>query len=305
MQIINLTIITPVLKQLVNLMHCVASVRDQISAGMHVRHHVQDGGSADGTVEWLREYAAQVDMPGYSFSWASERDAGMYDALNRGVERFLNEDSSSDAPSIVAWLNCDEQYLSGAVARVAEAFRRNPEAGLICGDTLNLGPDGELICYRKNPPLRSVYVKADHLYTLSCATFFRREIFECGLRFDTQWKAVSDTDFILRVLAAGFRVHMLKDYISAFFMTGSNLSQEEVGRNELVAFRRAQPWFIRLMRFPINLFRRLEKLLRGGFFQHFPLEYSIYLPGRSGERVRMIAQRGSFRFRWDGLKESE
>lgn len=38
-----------------------------------------DGGSTDGTVEMLREFDSQVDY------WVSEPDAGIYDAMNKGI----------------------------------------------------------------------------------------------------------------------------------------------------------------------------------------------------------------------------
>jgi len=40
-------------------------------------HIVRDGGSTDGTVEWLRR---QPDI-----RWQSEPDQGMYDAINKGL----------------------------------------------------------------------------------------------------------------------------------------------------------------------------------------------------------------------------
>jgi glycosyltransferase involved in cell wall biosynthesis len=81
-----------------------------------VHHIIQDGGSSDGTVDWLRQYDAEVrrqqsevssdlrssavaeamadrpisDLcPAYTFSYSSERDAGMYDAINKAWARGL------------------------------------------------------------------------------------------------------------------------------------------------------------------------------------------------------------------------
>jgi glycosyltransferase involved in cell wall biosynthesis len=57
-----------------------------------------------------------------------ERDAGMYDALNRGLRRATGE--------ICAWLNADEQYLPMALARVAEEFETNLSMDVLLGDAV-------------------------------------------------------------------------------------------------------------------------------------------------------------------------
>ena len=43
----------------------------------------------------------------------------MYDAINRGLRRASGE--------ILAYLNCDEQYLPGALQEVAAFFEKHPE----------------------------------------------------------------------------------------------------------------------------------------------------------------------------------
>ena len=79
---------------------CIASVADQ---GVELEHIVQDAESDDGTLDWLPQ-----DRRVKAFV---EKDQGMYDAVNRGLRR-----ASGD---ILAYLNCDEQYLPGALAMVA------------------------------------------------------------------------------------------------------------------------------------------------------------------------------------------
>ena len=99
-----ISIVTPSFRQLDWLRLALASVADQ--QGVEVEHIVQDGGSE---AETLAPMAANPIVRLFS-----EPDDGMYDAINRGLRRTRGE--------ICGYLNCDEQYLPGTLAKVTEIF---------------------------------------------------------------------------------------------------------------------------------------------------------------------------------------
>src|ERR1700722_12182525 len=101
------SVVTPSFKQSQWLKLCVASVADQ---GVEHEHIVQDAGSDDGTLDWL-PHDARVKA-------FIERDRGMYDAVNRGLRRAQGD--------ILSYLNCDEQYLPGALPAVEKFFADHP-----------------------------------------------------------------------------------------------------------------------------------------------------------------------------------
>src|SRR5882672_5223739 len=106
------SIITPSFRSSAWLKLCLASVADQAVA---VEHIVQDAGSDDGTLDWLLQDRRAIVLV--------EKDQGMYDAINRGLRR-----ASGD---ILAYLNCDEQYLPGALAAVSNVFDRSPHLDIV------------------------------------------------------------------------------------------------------------------------------------------------------------------------------
>src|SRR3984893_17077250 len=117
---IDVSVITPSLNMLSYLERCVASVADQ--EGVRAEHLVMDGGSRDGTVEWL------ASRPNLTSEVRS--DNGMYEAINRGFRRARGR--------ILAHLNCDEQYLPGTLATVTRYFDTYPEVDVLFGDTLTV-----------------------------------------------------------------------------------------------------------------------------------------------------------------------
>jgi len=125
------------------------AARAQVLAqqGVEIEHLIIDGGSTDGTKEWLKEMtndecrmsniekAASPDSsldtphstlptPHSSLIWISEPDKGLYDALNKGLRMATGD--------VIGVLHTDDLWEHDQVlAHVAEAFRR--EASLDCG----------------------------------------------------------------------------------------------------------------------------------------------------------------------------
>lgn len=273
----DFTVVTPSFNSLRFLPLAARSVADQ--AGVSAEHLVMDGGSTDGTVEWLQ--ASRL-------AWVSERDRGMYDAVNKGLRRACGR--------FVAYLNADEQYLPGTLARVRDFFDRHPDVDVLFGSALLVGPDGRLLAYRKAYRPSRIYILANHLYVLSCAMFLRRTIVEAGLLFDPSFRSQGDADFVGRVLAGGFRADYTQAYLSTFTMTGANLSGKDA-RAETARLHAQLPAWARAIRPLLSIGRRVEKVLSGAYGQCWPLEYAIHVEGAGATRKAFSADRASFRWK--------
>ena len=125
-----ISVITPSYGQLDWLRLCAASVADQ--EGIDVEHIVQDGGT-DGISEAQIQPARGAEC---QLRLYVEQDKGMYDAINRGLRRSEGE--------ICAYLNCDEQYLPGALAQVTAAFGRSPKTDVLFAGSLVVDGRGTL-----------------------------------------------------------------------------------------------------------------------------------------------------------------
>ncbi len=217
------TIATPTRNALPKLRRCIGSVRGQTEASYE--HLVQDACSDDGTSGWL---AAEEGGP---LSFRSESDTGMYDAINRAWSRSRGD--------YLAWLNADEQYLPGTLARVNAYFVAHPAVDVVFGNYIVAGESGRPVALRREVPFRRCYVANSFLYAQSCTLFFRRRAFDrIGLRLDTRYRYASDMDLLLRLADDGAVIHHIPAYLSVFGIDGSNLSTHPQAAAEAEAIRR-------------------------------------------------------------------
>ena len=103
--------------------------------GVEIEYIVVDGGSKDETVDIIKEYAARTNdqrltTNDFTFRWLSERDRGMYDAINKGIKMATGD--------VVGILNADDVLASNdTLARIAERFEPP--------NTRNTRKDGECV----------------------------------------------------------------------------------------------------------------------------------------------------------------
>ena len=86
--------------------------------GVDIEYIVVDGGSKDGTVEVVEELSRKERKDrkeGFEFKWISERDRGMYDAINKGIKMATGD--------VVGILNADDVLASDeTLAHIVSAF---------------------------------------------------------------------------------------------------------------------------------------------------------------------------------------
>jgi glycosyltransferase involved in cell wall biosynthesis len=273
---VKFSIVTPSFRQLTWLKRCVRSVADQ---GGDVEHIIQDAGTGAELEAWVRAHStARLFV---------EQDSGMYDALNRGFDRATGD--------ICAYLNCDEQYLPGTLAHVADTFAAHPEVDLVAGDFLILDANTRLLAFRKVTPLRRAMILTDHLYAFTCALFFRRKVFANGLRFDTRLRTTGDGEWVSRVLAQGHRVAYARRYLSTFTFTGENLGAQAVAHEETARAQAALPLWMRLAGPVLRKVRHVEKLLAAAYSSP-PISYEVYVAEDDEKRTSLTCSRPQFRY---------
>jgi glycosyltransferase involved in cell wall biosynthesis len=276
---IDFSIITPSLNMLTHLKKCSPSIQDQ--QNVRLEHIVIDGASTDGTAEWLQENRHIESV--------SETDGGMYDAINKGFGMAGGE--------LLAYLNCDEQYLPGTLGWVKDYFESHSDVDMIFSNAYLIRPDGSLVAFRKSSKPRWYFILASHLYVLTCTMFFRRRIIDDGFLMDSEFKIWGDVEFVVRLLRNGYSVRHVDRYLSVYTMTGKNLSKDAGAFLEKRRLMEQSPHWIRKLSWLLNAARLTEKFLSGAYYQKKPFEYSVYTDER--ERKYFRVDNASFKWRYE------
>jgi glycosyltransferase involved in cell wall biosynthesis len=275
---VRFSVITPSFRNSNWLKLCIASVADQ---NVEVEHIIQDANSDDGTLDWL-----QRDPRVKAFV---EADQGMYDAVNRGLRR-----ASGD---ILSYLNCDEQYLPGALSAVEQFFAANPRVDVVFADFVVVDPAGNYLFHRKVQTPQLYHTWVSHLAAFTCATFFRRRLItDHALFFDPKLRVAGDAEWVVRLLQRRTPMAVLRRFTSAFTLTGANLGATAENRREARALAASAPLWARQFKWLLVLNHRLRRLA-GGIYSQPPFAYALYTAQSMQTRVTHQVTRPNSRWK--------
>jgi glycosyltransferase involved in cell wall biosynthesis len=193
---VRISVVTPSFNQGAFLEATIESVLDQ--TGVEVEYIVMDGGSTDKSEEILERYAdriAHLDR---------RKDAGQTDALINGFE-FATGD-------ILGWLNSDDLYEPGALARVVAYFAAHPEDRFVFGDSMWIDRDGTVLKRKREIPfIRWVWLRT-YNYIPQPSAFWRRDLYEEVGGLDPAFELAMDTDLFARFAERTQPVHVAESW---------------------------------------------------------------------------------------------
>lgn len=149
---------------------------------------VVDGGSTDGTVELIQDFAARMEgRQGFSVRWVSEPDDGLYDAMNKAFRMSTGE--------VVAVCN-DRLCKPNAVSKMMAALR---QGGAVC-----VGVHADLVYVEGERVIREWRMGQGRIaqgwMPGHPTLFLRRAVYEKYGLYDTSYRCAADYEFMVRFL---------------------------------------------------------------------------------------------------------
>lgn len=182
---------------------------------------IKDGGSDDGTLDIIREYAQKFS----NIRFISESDSGIYDAMNVAVKM-----ASGD---VIHFLNAGDRFDSKTVVSRAMNVMAEKSSDIVYGDVLYENPDGttDVRAYPQSCSSRLYYLTGDAINHQ--VMFARRSLFENNL-FDTSFIICADREWMLRIGAYTPKRKMtaLSFVIARYPLDGVSVINKELYKSE-------------------------------------------------------------------------
>lgn len=184
MTVTTFSVITASYNRVGTLAQALDSVQGQ--QGVTVEHIVIDGGSTDGSLELLRSRPVPPAV------LVSEPDGGIYDALNKGLQRATG--------SVIGFLHSDDWLTHPRVLeRVAAAFAQ-PGVEAVYGDLDYVSADGGRVIRQWRSGAYEPGKLAAGWMPPHPTLYLRREVYQRLGGFDTSLRIAADYEFMLRLL---------------------------------------------------------------------------------------------------------
>lgn len=150
---------------------------------------VIDGGSTDGTLDVLQRYSDQIA------ACVSERDDGIYSAMNKGIERARGE--------WLYFLNCGDRFVSGDVLLKISRYLACTQKSLVVGKVNYIGDGRVLKQLPEGVPARATPRALFESKLCHQAVFARRQAYMAAGGFDTRYRVFSDFNTVYRIICEG------------------------------------------------------------------------------------------------------
>lgn len=202
----KVSIVTPSYNQGQFIERTLQSVASQTAPDFEIEHVVFDGGSTDNTVDILKHFSPPV-------RWVSKKDKGQTDAVNQGIRTTNGE--------IIGWLNSDDIYYPGAIARVVTYFSAHPEVDVVYGMADHIDLEGQAFEVYPSEPWDFDRLK-EACFICQPALFFRRRVVEQHGLLDETLNYCMDYEYWLRLGKAEMQFDYLEEKLAGSRLYADN-----------------------------------------------------------------------------------
>ena len=171
-----------------------------------VEHLILDGLSSDRSVEMAQTYKQRSDeaRTGHEVVVCSERDSGLYDAMNKGIARATGD--------YIVFLNAGDTFPSEATLEHIAHSIGDGEAlsGVIYGDTDIVNDEGRFLRHRRlQPPTKLTWRSFRNGMLVCHQAFYALTTLAKDNPYNLNYRFSADVDWCIRVMKEAERRHLM------------------------------------------------------------------------------------------------
>lgn len=177
----------------------------------NIEYIIVDGKSQDKTIEIIESYKEDFINKGIALKIISEKDNGIYDAMNKGINIATGE--------IIGIINSDDWYEKDILNDVAKIFEKN-NVDIVYGDLDWIFEIDGQIYYKRQPSCNDFSEVKKGMLINHPTVFVKKEIYKSVGLFNEKYKIAADWDFILRVMKYGVSSYYYNKNMAYFRFNG-------------------------------------------------------------------------------------
>lgn len=205
---VRFSIVTPVYNGETSIARTIQSVLDQTE--QPYEYNIVDGSSSDRTVEICNSYRKQFDNKGIRYQVISEKDQGIYDGMNKGIQR-----SNGDFIGII---NADDWYEPIALETMQRLYERT-HFDMAYADIRMHNGEHSFIKKASNPKFVSSRTW-NHPTQFTSRKIYQKKLYRNRSVFD-------DLDMLLWIHRHGYHIEAVNKVLANFTMGGASNNEKE------------------------------------------------------------------------------
>ena len=167
-----------------------------------IEYIVVDPGSTDDSRDIIERYRSRISTT------ILEPDKGPANGLNKGFVAATGQ--------IFGYINADDAYLPGAIAKAVAAFQSRPNADVIYGHSYIVDGLGRVVRRSRSVPFNLRRYAYGGVVVMQQSTFFSRQAFERAGGFNESNRSSWDGELLVDIARCGGKFAMVDDYWSLF-----------------------------------------------------------------------------------------
>ncbi len=179
-----------------------------------------DGGSSDESPEIIKNALQQKDFAKHISYWCSEKDKGIYNAMNKGI--------SHAGGTFIYMLNSGDTLVNNCLDQLSPYLQQNPDSVVY----------GAIDCYKNNVYQYSLSRSADDLYTMMIphqGTFIPKAFHDKYGLYNEDFKIVADREFMVRLKKAGITFIHIPVIVCIYNLEGISSQNSKIEDRENLA----------------------------------------------------------------------
>ena len=233
------------------------TIKDAINSVLNqsykdVEYIVIDGASTDGTIEIVQSYGDKI-------KFISEKDNGLYDAMNKGIRMATGD--------VVGILNSDDFYASDKILQIVadEFLKGNIDSVYANLEYIDANDPKRVIRYWRSKKYQEGLFRSG--WHPAHPTFFvKKEIYEKYGVFDLSFKIAADYELMLRFFE---KCKITSSYVDEVFVKmriggESNRSIKNIIKANMESYRawKANGLYINPLRFLLKPFSKIIQFIK-------------------------------------------